>query len=142
MMSAHVNAVSRTFSRNCCQRQRFINREVQRRRKNSSSKVRASDILARRNAQEPEYLYGLKPVDFSIAPPIYRSPPPPPPRPGLQKYIFPISTLSTLAITAYFYFNNKNDSYVYWETMQTGGVLPGTDDDDEDYDEDFDDEED
>ena len=138
-----MNAVSRTVSRNYGQRPRFPNREMQRRRKNTSSKVKASDILARRNAQEPQHLFGMKPVDFSITPPIYKSPPPPPPRPGMQKYIFPISTLTTAAITAYFYFNNKNDSYVYWETMQTGGVLPGTEEeDDEDYDEDFDDEED
>lgn len=43
----------------------------------------------------------------------------------------------TLGITAYFYFNNDNDSKDYWEAMQTGGVLPGTFDDDDDDDDEF-----
>jgi hypothetical protein len=95
--------------------------------------VRVSEILARRS-KETEHLYGMKPVDFTTVPPIYRSPPPPPPRPGVQKYLFPITTITFAAVTAYFYFNNKNDSYTYWEAMQTGGVLAGTDDDDDDDD--------
>ncbi len=34
--------------------------------------------------------------------------------------------------------NNQNDSYEYWETMQTSGILPGVDDDDDEdeYDDD------
>eukprot|EP00566_Odontella_aurita_P026301 CAMPEP_0113575796 /NCGR_PEP_ID=MMETSP0015_2-20120614/27905_1 /TAXON_ID=2838 /ORGANISM="Odontella" /LENGTH=185 /DNA_ID=CAMNT_0000479091 /DNA_START=138 /DNA_END=695 /DNA_ORIENTATION=+ /assembly_acc=CAM_ASM_000160 len=88
---------------------------------------------------EGQFPYGLRPVDYSIPPPIYRAPPPPPSKPGMRKYIFPASLAVTFAVTAYFYVNNKNDAYEYWEAMQTGAV-PLFDDDDDD-DEDFDDEE-
>lgn len=82
-----------------------------------------------------EAIFGLRPVDYTVVvPKIFHSPPPPPPKPGFQKYLFPTSILATLGITAYFYFNNENDSKDYWETMQTGGALPGTyDDDDDDF---------
>ena len=82
-------------------------------------------------------LFGLRPVDFTIVPPLYRQPPPPPPKTS-QRLIFPLTVVMFAGITGYFYFNNKNDSYEYWEAMQTGGVLPGTydDDDDDDFDDD------
>ena len=136
---ALISALSKSFSRSRCKRPRISKIDAQRRQKKSSSKVNISKILERR-ANETEFLYGLKPVDFTVVPPIYRSPPPPPPRAGMQKYLFPISTVAFAGITAYFYFNNKNDSFTYWEAMQTGGVLPGTYDDDDDDDDDFDDE--
>ena len=88
-------------------------------------------------------MFGLRPVNYKTAPApeICISPPPPPPKPGLAKYTFPISAFLTVAITAYFYVNNQNDSFAYWEAMQTGGVMPDDEDDDEDEDGDFDDEE-
>ena len=95
--------------------------------------------LRNQNQQSNELLFGLKPVDFNVVPRIYRGAPPPPPKPGLQKYLFPFTIAVTLGLTAYFYFNNENDSKDYWMAMQTGGVLPGTydDDDDDDDDDDF-----
>ena len=95
-------------------------------------------------SNQQEHLFGLRPVDFSILPPLYAPPPPPPPRPGFQRLVFPLTILTVLGTVGYFYFNNQNDSYEYWEAMQTGGVLPGTyddDDDDDDDDDNFDDEE-
>lgn len=83
-----------------------------------------------------DVIFGLKPVDFTIVPPISRSPPPPPPKPGFQKYLFPFTIALSAGVTIYFYLNNENDSKEYWEAMQTGGVLPGTYDDDDDDDDD------
>ena len=87
-------------------------------------------------------IFGLEPVNYATAaaPAICASPPPPPPKPGLAKYTFPISALLTIGVTAYFYVNNQNDSFAYWESMQTGGI-PEDDDDDDDDDDDLDDEE-
>jgi len=89
---------------------------------------------------EGEWVFGLRPVNYRTAPApeICMPPPPPPPKAGLAKYTFPVSAFLTVAITAYFYVNNKNDSFAYWEAMQTGGLMPDDDDDDDD---DFDDEE-
>ncbi len=112
-------------------------------KRTSISKKDLNQALQKRQSQNSmEEIFGLKPVDFTIVPPVYGSPPPPPPKPGFQKYLFPLSVFVTLGITAYFYFNNENDSKEYWEAMQTGGVLPGTydDDDDDDDDDDFEDE--
>ena len=83
-------------------------------------------------------IFGLEPVNYAAAPipAVCASPPPPPPKPGLAKYTFPISALLTIGITAYFYVNNQNDSFAYWESMQTGGI---PEDDDDDDDEDFED---
>lgn len=109
----------------------------------SSSKSAISKTLkAQKIEQKEDFLFGLKPVDISILPPIYRPPPPPPPKEGSKKVIS-LTILTTIGFVAYFYFNNKNDSYEYWKAMQTGGVLPGTYDDDEDDDDedDFEDDE-
>jgi len=91
-------------------------------------------------------IFGLEPVPYYGAaasstytpPDICRSPPPPPPKPGLAKYTFPISALLTVGVTAYFYVNNRNDSFAYWESMQTGAI-PEDDDDDDDDDDDIED---
>jgi len=104
----------------------------------STQKKGLNDVLRNQNQASNEHLYGLKPVDFSVVPSICRSPAPPPPKPGMQKYFFPLTLLITGGITAYFYFNNENDSKDYWVAMQTGGVLPGTYDDDDDDDDDDD----
>jgi hypothetical protein len=79
------------------------------------------------------YLYGLKPVDFSIPPSIHISPPPPPKKPGVKNYVFPISLVITFGTCIYFYLNNKNDAFDYWSAMQTGGSMPifGNDDEEE-----------
>lgn len=86
-------------------------------------------------------IFGLDPVNYATAaaPAICASPPPPPPKPGLAKYTFPISALLTIGVTAYFYVNNQNDSFAYWESMQTGGIPE--DDDDDDINDDLDGEE-
>ena len=115
--------------------------------KNDNSRRSISRTLKKQKdkaaSNKEEHLFGLRPVDFSILPPLYAPPPPPPPRPGFQRLVFPLTILTVLGTVGYFYFNNQNDSYDYWEAMQTGGVLPGTydDDDDDDDDDDFDDEE-
>lgn len=88
------------------------------------------------------HIFGLKPVDVTILPPLHRPPPPPPPKSGFQRLVFPFTIVASIGIVAYFYFNNQNDAHEYWDAMQTGGVIPGTyDDDDYDDDDDFDDEE-
>lgn len=95
----------------------------------------------KKKATSREPLFGLRPVDVSILPPLYRPPPPPPPKPGFGRAVFPLSILTVVGTVGYFYFNNQNDSYEYWEAMQTGGVLPGTYDDDDDDDDEFEDDE-
>ena len=64
--------------------------------------------------QQVECIFGLRPIDYSIVPPIPKSPPPPPAKPGLQKYLFPFTLAFTAATVGYFYMNNKNDNYEYW----------------------------
>ena len=85
-----------------------------------------------------EAIFGLRPIDYSIVPPIRYSPAPPPPKPGFQKYLFPLTLAFTAATVAYFYVNNKNDNYAYWEAMQSGEALQmdEDDDDDDDYEDD------
>jgi len=93
------------------------------------------------NEKQGGSIYGLKPVDYSVPPPIFRSPPPPPPKQS-SKFVFPFTLAVSLGLTSYFYFYNKNDAHEYWVEMQNGGVLPGVfDDDDDDFDDDDDDEE-
>ena len=106
-------------------------------KRTSTSSKSLNKALKQQTQESNQAIFGLKPVDYTILPPIYGSPPPPPPKPGFQKYLFPASIVFTLGITAYFYFNNDNDSKDYWEAMQTGGVLPGTFDDDDDDDDEF-----
>ena len=77
-------------------------------------------------------IFGMRPIDYSILPPIRASPPPPPSKPGLQKYIAPASMVFMFATVAYFYVNNKNDNFEYWAAMQSGSALQMDDDDDED----------
>ena len=84
-----------------------------------------------------EGIYGLRPVDYSILPPIRRTPPPPPLKPGFQKYLWPLTLVIGAATFGYFYVNNKNDNYEYWRAMQTGEAVQfGDDDEYEDDDED------
>ena len=64
--------------------------------------------------QQVEGIFGLRPIDYSIEPPIPHSPPPPPAKPGLQKYLFPFTLAFTATTVGYFYMNNKNDNYEYW----------------------------
>lgn len=75
----------------------------------------------------------MRPIDYTILPPIHASPPPPPPRPGLGKYIFPISVVIFAGIVGYFYVNNKNDNLEFWSAMEKGEAIDvDVDDDDED----------
>ena len=106
-----------------------------------SRALRSSSSSAPSASASGQGIFGLEPVNYAAAPvpAVCASPPPPPPKPGLAKYTFPISALLTIGITAYFYVNNQNDSFAYWESMQTGGIPEDDDDDDfEDADE-FDD---
>lgn len=64
--------------------------------------------------QQVDGIFGLRPIDYSIVPPIPYSPPPPPAKPGLQKYLFPFTLAFTAATVGYFYMNNNNDNYEYW----------------------------
>jgi hypothetical protein len=130
------------------QQQQQQQQHQQLRCKNTSSKnnnksrsiSRTLQAQTQNQKQKQDYIFGLRPVDVSILPPLHRPPPPPPPKPGAQRLVFPLSVLTLIGTVGFFYFNNKNDSYEYWEAMQTGGVFPGTDDDDDDDDE-FDDDE-
>ena len=81
-------------------------------------------------------IFGMRPIDYTILPPIHRSPPPPPPRPGMRKYIFPLSLLTFIGIAGYFYVNNQNDNLEFWMAMQNGEAIDvGEDDDDANDDE-------
>lgn len=104
--------------------------------RHKSDKSRAVSRTIQAQREQKDILFGLRPVDFSIVPPLYKQPPPPPPPPGFRKYVLHISLAIFTGTFGYFYVNNQNDSYEYWETMQTGGVLPGTYDDDDDDEED------
>jgi hypothetical protein len=87
------------------------------------------------SATEPvgDNIFGMRPIDYTILPPIHASPPPPPPRPGLGKYIFPISVVIFAGIVGYFYVNNKNDNLEFWSAMEKGEAIDvDVDDDDED----------
>jgi hypothetical protein len=59
-------------------------------------------------------VFGLRPPDYSVIPPIRASPPPPPAKPGLQKYLWAITATFSAVIVGYFYMNNNNDNYEYW----------------------------
>jgi hypothetical protein len=65
-------------------------------------------------------IFGMRPIDYTVLPPIPRSPPPPPPRPGMKKYIFPLSVVFTAGVVGYFYVNNQNDNLEFWQAMQEG----------------------
>ena len=102
-----------------------------------SRALRSNSSNSNSSSSSGQGIFGLEPVNYATAPTpgICASPPPPPPKPGLAKYTFPISALLTMGVTAYFYVNNQNDSFAYWESMQTGGIPKDDDDDDDDLDE-------
>ena len=123
--------------------QAALNNHAVRAKRTSSKNTRAATVsrAVRSNTNSSstttttgEGIFGLHPVDYATSPPpaICASPPPPPPKPGLSKYTFPISAVLTLGLTVYFYVNNQNDSFAYWESMQTGGIPDDDDDDDDD----------
>jgi len=97
---------------------------------NSSSSSSSSGAAA---PAVEELVFGMRPVDYSILPPISYSPPAPPSKPGLQKYLWYVTLLFGGATVGYFYLNNQNDNYEYWEAMQSGEAIAfGGDDDDDD----------
>ena len=128
---------------NGIKKQTILNNHVVRTKRTSSKNARAAAVsrAVRSNTSSSttttgEGIFGLHPIDYATSPPpaICASPPPPPPKPGLSKYTFPISAVMTLGLTVYFYVNNQNDSFAYWESMQTGGIPDDEDDDDDELD--------
>ena len=101
--------------------------------------AKSNSTLAEGGGSEIDAIFGLRPIDYSIRPPIQYSPPPPPAKPGFQKYLNPLILLFTAGTVTYFYINNNNDNYAYWEAMQSGEALQMDDDDEEE--EDYEDEE-
>eukprot|EP00578_Thalassiosira_sp_NH16_P011639 CAMPEP_0181123612 /NCGR_PEP_ID=MMETSP1071-20121207/26003_1 /TAXON_ID=35127 /ORGANISM="Thalassiosira sp., Strain NH16" /LENGTH=166 /DNA_ID=CAMNT_0023208787 /DNA_START=90 /DNA_END=590 /DNA_ORIENTATION=+ len=83
-------------------------------------------------------IFGMRPVDYSVAPPLRCTPPPPPPKPGVQKYLWIVTLIFGTATFGYFYVNNKNDNFEYWRAMQSGEALQMDDGDEDDYDDDED----
>lgn len=136
---------NRTRSRvwNGIKQQTILHNHAVRTKRTSSKNARAAAAVSRAvrsntnstNAgANGEGIFGLHPINYATSPPpaVCASPPPPPPKPGLSKYTFPISAVLTLGLTVYFYVNNQNDSFAYWESMQTGGIPDDDDDDDDD----------
>ena len=123
VLNNHAVRTKRTSSKNA--RAAAVSRAV---RSNTSS---SATTITGANG---EGIFGLHPINYATSPPptICASPPPPPPKPGLSKYTFPISAVLTIGLTAYFYVYNQNDSFAYWESMQTGGIPDDDDDDDDD----------
>jgi hypothetical protein len=81
----------------------------------SNNRITKSSLGSeQKQQQQVEGIFGLRPIDYSIEPPIPHSPPPPPAKPGLQKYLFPFTLAFTATTVGYFYMNNKNDNYEYW----------------------------
>ena len=101
--------------------------------------AKSNSTISTESGSEIDAIFGLRPIDYSIRPPIQYSPPPPPAKPGFQKYLFPLTLLFTAGTVTYFYINNNNDNYEYWKAMQSGEALQM--DDDEDEDDDYEDDE-
>jgi hypothetical protein len=60
-------------------------------------------------------VFGMRPPDYDVLPPIRPSPPPPPAKPGfLRRYLWVLTMIASAASVGYFYVNNKNDNYEYW----------------------------
>ena len=97
--------------------------------------VKSNSTIAEGGGSEIDAIFGLRPIDYSIRPPIQYSPPPPPAKPGFQKYLFPLTLLFTAGTVTYFYINNNNDNYEYWKAMQSGEALQ-MDDEEDDYEDD------
>ena len=100
--------------------------------------AKSNSTIAEGGGSEIDAIFGLRPIDYSIRPPIQYSPPPPPAKPGFQKYLFPLTLLFTAGTVTYFYINNNNDNYEYWKAMQSGEALQM---DDEEEDDDYEDDE-
>ena len=100
-----------------------------------------NSTIAEGGGSEIDAIFGLRPIDYSIRPPIQYSPPPPPAKPGFQKYLFPLTLLFTAGTVTYFYINNNNDNYEYWKAMQSGEALQMDDEEDDYEDDEYEDEE-
>jgi hypothetical protein len=91
--------------------------------------------------QVVDNIFGMRPIDYTILPPINHSPPPPPAKPGARKYIFPLSMVMTAFTVGYFWVNNNNDNLEFWSAMQSGEAVSLGGNDGEEEDDDDDDEE-
>ncbi|KAL3776356.1 hypothetical protein HJC23_010624 [Cyclotella cryptica] len=87
---------------------------------NNNHNTNQPSASASANTPIADNIFGMRPIDYTILPPIHRSPPPPPPRPGMKKYIFPLSVVFTAGVVGYFYVNNQNDNLEFWRAMQEG----------------------
>lgn len=131
--------ISKTNNASKLQQSRLV---ITRSKQTNSKKAAISRAINKNQKAEGDNLlpadniFGMRPIDYTIRPPICNSPPPPPPRPGMRKYIFPMSLVIFAGITGYFYVNNKNDNIEFWLAMQNGEAVDVDDDDDEEDDED------
>ena len=70
--------------------------EEKRRRRAISKGIRSGDRLE---------IFGMRPIDYSVLPPIRHTPPPPPMKKQTQ-ILFPATVLLAAGIVGYFYMNN------------------------------------
>lgn len=81
--------------------------EEKRRRRAISKGIRSGDKME---------IFGMRPIDYSVLPPIRYTPPPPPMRKQTQ-VLFPATVLLTAGIVGYFYMNNVSFSSVQIDVM-------------------------
>merc|ERR1711862_1049053 len=79
----------------------------------ANGRRRAMRRAALEKREETTEIFGMRPIDYSVIPPICHSPPPPPIKPA-RKVLFPVTVLFSAGVTGYFYVNNNNDNLAYW----------------------------
>jgi hypothetical protein len=109
-----------------CNTRRFLATTVKRRRKQPPQPKQDAN-------------FGIKPVDYSITPPIIPTPLAPPPRQGTKaafvRMVWPLTLIMTMSLGFYIYMNEEEDNYDFWKSIETGGAIVADDDDDDDEDE-------
>lgn len=86
--------------------------------------------------KQNDAMFGIKPVDYSISPPIIPSPLAPPPRKGTKaaflRMVWPLTLIMTASLGFYIYMNEEDDNYDFWKTIESGGAIVAEDDDNDD----------